>query len=484
MTATYGKITDAIINKLRGIVGDNWVSADPEDLYIYARDMTEAKPGDPEAIVMPKSTEEVRGVLEIANEEKIPVTPYIAGANIGGLTIPLYGGIMLDLKRMNKVLKVDEVAKYAIVEPGVTFGHIKTYLADNNPDFIYSYAFSPPYTSIVSNALLEGLTEYSVRWGAMGDWIVGLEVVLPTGEIVKIGSCTTSDNWNMKYPLPDLTSLFIGWQGMTGVVTKCSVKIVPKPTIRNTLTLSFRSLAAADKTLRTLVNNDLIHGESSFSTPTIKMMSGMRHPLPPMTKDEPLLTSIIVLFSESKQEDKLKQKRVKEIAEEIAEEKEKKTDIVLMGRGDLLSLPRTLPSFMEFRGEIGGYKGAGMSWLGTYCPPNTWMDAYDKGWKIMEKHGFAPLVFSKMMDAGHFLVVRYLVPFNKAVPGETEKVRAMLEELLEQATLPSGAIPYKCPAWAAKKVIEKMDPHWVSVARRVRKALDPNEIMNPGRWNL
>ncbi|MFX0132243.1 MAG: FAD-binding oxidoreductase [Candidatus Hodarchaeota archaeon] len=484
MTEKYGKLNESIINKLIGVVGDQWVSTDPEDLYIYARDMTEAKPGNPEAIVMPNSTEEVRGVLEIANDEKIPVVPYIAAANIGGLTIPVYGGIMLDLKRMNKILKVDEVAKYAIVEPGVTFGHMKAYLATNNPDFIYSYAYSPPYTSIVANALLEGLTEFSVRWGAMGDWIIGMEVVLPTGEIVKIGSNAVSDHWNMKYPLPDLTSLFIGWQGMTGVVTKCSVKIVPNPTIRNTITVSYRSLPAADKTLRRLVNRDLIHGESTFSTPTIKMMTGMKHPLPPMKENEALLTSIIILFSDSKEEDKLKQKRIKQITEEVAAEDGTKIDFVPMGRGDIMKLPQSLPAFMEFRGLIGEHKGAGMSWLGTYCPPNTWMDAYDKGWKIMEKHGFAPLVFNKMMDAGHFMVVRYLVPYNRAVPGEPEKVRAMLEEILENATLPSGAIPYKCPAWAAKKVLEVMDPNWIKVARRVRKALDPNEIMNPGRWNL
>ena len=101
----YGKITENIINKLIGVVGDSWVSADPEDLYIYARDMTEAKPGNPEAIVMPKNTEEVRGVLEIANEEKIPVVPYIAAANIGGLTISQHGGIMLDVKRMREIIK-------------------------------------------------------------------------------------------------------------------------------------------------------------------------------------------------------------------------------------------------------------------------------------------------------------------------------------------------------------------------------------------
>lgn len=484
MTATYGKLTPSIVNKLIGIVGENWVSTDPEDLYIYAEDMTEAKPGSPEAIVMPESTEDVRGILEIANEEKIPVVPYIAGASVGGLTIPLHGGIMLDLKRMRAIVKVDEISKYAVIEPGVTFGHLKTYLAENNPDFIYSYAFAPPFTSVVSNALLEGLTEFSVRWGAMGDWILGLEVVLPTGEIVKIGSCATSDHWNMKYPLPDMTGLFIGWQGMTGVVTKMAVKLVPKPKIRNTISVLYNNLNSVDKVLRRLVNKDLIHGEFTFSFPCIKMLQGQTHPLPPLKESEPLVFSGLLTFSDSKEENAMKEKNIKKIAKQVSEEEGKRIGVIPMGKGDMLELPRSMPTFLEFRGQIGEYKGAGMSWLGTYCPLNTWMDAYDKGWKVMEKHGFEPLIFNKMMDSGHFMVVRYLIPFNKGAPGEPEKVRKMLEEILETCTLPSGAIPYKCPEWAAKKVIEIIDPNWLELARRVRRALDPNEIMNPGRWHL
>ncbi|MHA1377368.1 MAG: FAD-binding oxidoreductase [Candidatus Helarchaeota archaeon] len=480
----YGKVTDKVVNKLIGIVGENWVSTDPEDLYIYARDMTEAKPGDPEAIVMPNSPEEIQSILEIANDEKIPIIPYIAAANIGGLTIPQHGGIMVDLKRMRSILKVDEISKYALIEPGVTFGHIKAYLEKNNPDFIYSYAFSPPYTSVVANALLEGLTEFSLRWGAMGDWIVGLEVVMPTGEIVKIGSCATSDNWNMKYPLPDMSSLFIGWQGMTGIVTKMAVKLVPKPNIRNNISLMFNDLPTMDKTLRTIVNKDLAHGEFSFTYETIKMLMGAKHPQPPLKDTEPRYMSALILFSETKKENKLKQKTIKAIADQIAEENNSRVGVVPMGKGDLIELPQALPSFMEYRGQIGEHRGAGMSWVGTYCPLNTWTEAYQKGYEIMEKHDFTPLIFSKMMDSGHFIVVRYLVPFNKAVPGEPEKVRAMLEELVDKATLPSGAIPYKAPIWAAKKVFDVIDPNWIKLARKVKKALDPNGIMNPGRWNL
>jgi hypothetical protein len=132
---------------------------------------------------------------------------------------------------------------------------------------------------------------------------------------------------------------------------------------------------------------------------------------------------------------------------------------------EFLDLPSNLPPFFEFRS--GNKKGVGMSWLGTYMNANNWRKSYEAGKKIMENYG----------------LVRFLIPFNKAEKGESETVRKMLGELVD-ATLPLGAIPYKCPAWAAKKVFKVMDPNWIALAKKIRKALDPNGIMNPDRWAL
>ena len=113
--------------------------------------------------------------------------------------------------------------------------------------------------------------------------------------------------------------------------------------------------------------------------------------------------------------------------------------------------------------------------------PNNWRKSYEAGAEIMQNYGFEPLIFVKMMDSAHFMVVRFLIPFNKALPGEADTVRKMLEELVD-VTLPLGAIPYKCPAWAAKKVENVLDPNWLALAKRIRNTLDPNGIMNPDRW--
>ncbi|MHA1129720.1 MAG: FAD-binding oxidoreductase, partial [Candidatus Helarchaeota archaeon] len=352
--------------------------------------------------------------------------------------------------------------------------------------FIYSYAFAPPFTSITANALLEGLTEYSFRWGCMGDWITGLEVVLPTGELVKVGSCATSDHWNMRYPLPDLIGMFVGWQGMTGIVTKCALKVVPKPPLKKMYGAVSFGLNAAEAMYKRVENTDIIHGDFSFSWPTVMMMMGKKHPLLEIPADRPKMMTGLLVFANDKKDLRNKERLLAQIASDVTA---KTGEMVQIVPGDtavpkdvakMLDLPSNLPPFFEFRsGEDN--KGVGMSWLGTYCPPDNWKEYYNEGAKIMEDHGFDPLIFVKNMDSGHFYVVRFLIPFNKATKGEPEEVRKMLEELVDLG-LPKGAIPYKCPAWAAKKVLKIIDPGWLSLARKIRKSIDPNGIMNPDRW--
>jgi glycolate oxidase len=95
-----------VVGELEKIVGSDYVSTNQADLYVYSYDLTPAETRWPDVVVLPKSLEEVRTVIKLADNEKIPVIPYVAGGNVGGLTIPLEGGIMLDLKRMNRIIEV------------------------------------------------------------------------------------------------------------------------------------------------------------------------------------------------------------------------------------------------------------------------------------------------------------------------------------------------------------------------------------------
>ncbi|NHI93488.1 MAG: FAD-binding oxidoreductase [Candidatus Lokiarchaeota archaeon] len=490
----YGEVNDEIIKDLQNTVGKEFVSTDKEDLLIYGADMTEEEPRLPDAIAMPNTPEEIQKILLIANKSKIPVVPYITAANIGGLTIPMRGGIVIDLKRMDRIIKADENSKYIVVEPNVSFGKLKVYLDKNHPDFMYSYAFSPPHTSVMANALLEGLTEYSYRYGSMGDFIVGLEAVLPTGEITKIGSCamTKTDHWNMKYPLPEMSGLFVGWQGMTGIATKIAVKMLPKPPIIEKNFVLYFNEEDMFNFLTALTKTDLIQGDFNFSFQTVMMMGGEKHPVRELNQNDPVAISGIYTFAYNKKDKATRVKILQELANKHSTNPKKPIQFMpinLLGKySNILELPLSAvynANFMEYRSGIkqdDQQLGAGMSWIGTFAPISSFRKGYRGGYEIMEKHGFTPLIFTKMMDSGHFMVIRYLIPFQK--PKDNKAVRKLNEEIVDFILDEVGAIPYKCPSWAAEKVLKRIDPNWIKMAKKIKGALDPNWILNPGRWSL
>src|SRR4030042_552020 len=201
-------VKSGLIEQLVKIVGSRFVSTNPTDLYISSYDLTPAEPHTPDVVILPQSVEEVRAVLKLANQEKIPVIPYVAGGNVGGLTIPLNGGITLDLKRMNKIIAVSETDMYAVVEPGVTFGQMKAFLNKNHPTLKYTYAFSPPSTGVIANAIVQGLDNLSFRYAAASHWVTGLEVALATGELGRIGSCAARKTRAAFLALPGISGPF------------------------------------------------------------------------------------------------------------------------------------------------------------------------------------------------------------------------------------------------------------------------------------
>ena len=123
----------------------------------HLQDVTENPPGHAEFVVRPKTADEVRAVVLVAKERDLAITPVVAGYNVAGLAIPREGGVVLDLTRMDGILELDREAMYVVVEPGVTFGQLKAFLDAEAPELVYTYPFAPPFTSVMANALLDGL---------------------------------------------------------------------------------------------------------------------------------------------------------------------------------------------------------------------------------------------------------------------------------------------------------------------------------------
>ncbi len=172
-----------ILKALIEIVGERGVSNTPEELWFYSRDAGVLTHHLPDYVVAPKTTEDVQKIVQLANREKIPIVPMGNGMSLAGLVIPLKGGIVLDMKRMDKILEVNQMARYAVVEGGTSQGVLKAYLQDHYPQLRHSIPDAPPTTTIAANMALHGQGRLTQQYGFNTDMVTGLEVVLPTGEI-------------------------------------------------------------------------------------------------------------------------------------------------------------------------------------------------------------------------------------------------------------------------------------------------------------
>jgi glycolate oxidase len=409
--------------------------------------------------------------------------PFVTGQSVGGLTIPqVDGAVIVDLKRMNQILDVDDEAMYMVIEPGVTFGHVKRYLDDNHPTLRYTYPLAPPYTSVLANALVQGLCDLSTTHGAMTDFINGLEVILPTGEVVQIGSCIMGeDNWFGRYPLPDLVGLFSGWQGMTGIVTKIALKLWPRKNYYGHAALFTFGEHVTTDLIKQIARSGVTEDIDCQSLSIVKMLMGVEFPVKPH-EGEPDYGTVIVYSANTKNELKDKYQQLNAIVNK-SKELEPRNNLVKWSTVVKL-MGEQAKAWIDFPSDAFKVltEHDGLTWVGTYIHPKHWGDALAGGRKIVEKYNFELMAFLKPMNQMHFAEFKFIIRFPKD-DATVKKVKKCNEELLDFA-LSLKALPYKTPVWSAKKVQQLADPEFFKLARKIKKLLDPNDIMNPGRLDL
>ena len=484
------KVKGKVLAELEKIVGAENVTTSQPDLYNYSRDMSENEPNWPDFAVMPDSVEEVQGILRLANREKIPVIPYTAGENVGGLTLPLKGGIIMDLRRMNRLIEFNEEDRYIVVEPGFSFGDLRRVLDKKYPHLWYSFSGSPAQTSLTSNALLLGFGRLTNIVGTNADNINGLEVVLPTGEVVRIGSCSVTPSWCNRPPLPDLAGLFLGWQGATGVVTKISLQLWPRHPfkeiravlisgIRPACTLAHRlSQTRVCEIIECWSHEDVpMSADIGKSKRDNKIQQGaisMREERTTATYDRPpgpdMLAVVSTLAADT--EDEMKAKLA--LLDAIIKQELKDTEFSELPEDQVGLTEDDLP-------VVGSSPLGGLTWVGTMGPTSRWADALEKMYPIYDKYRLRRAAILAPFRGGHFGMLRVVEQFYKGDPDEVARVGKCMREMMLVA-MDHGFVPYKAPQWAVEEMMKRGDPNWIELLTRVKKMLDPNNIMNPGRY--
>ncbi|MBA3029018.1 MAG: FAD-binding oxidoreductase [Desulfobacteraceae bacterium] len=224
MDATYGKVTEDIALALKDIVGEkNFLFRDEEKLKPFGMDTLSLLTGElhiPDVVVKPGETSEVSKIMKLAGKYKIPVTPRGAGTGLAGSAIPVYGGIVLSLERMNRILEINPVDRVAEVEPGVITNELCKKVLEQG--LMYAgYPMSTESSFIGGNVATNAGGGKVIKYGNTRKHILGLEVVLPNGEILELGGRFRKSTWGY-----DLMQLMIGSEGTLGIVTRVTVNLI------------------------------------------------------------------------------------------------------------------------------------------------------------------------------------------------------------------------------------------------------------------
>jgi len=244
-------ITEKTFKKLESIVGKQYFSRKKEDLLCYAYDAT-ARSFLPSAVLFPRDAREISAILRLANSDRFSVTPRGAGSGMTGGSLPVEGGIVLAMSRLNRILEIDKDNLIAHAEPGVVTGHFHRAVESEG-------LFYPPDPSSSDFSTLGGnLAECAggpraVKYGVTRDYVLGLEAVLPTSEIIHSGVKTTKGVVGY-----DLTRLLIGSEGTLGIITGITFKLLPLPEAVNAMTAIFDHMETAAETVSEIIRRGVI----------------------------------------------------------------------------------------------------------------------------------------------------------------------------------------------------------------------------------
>jgi len=277
----------SVLKKLREIVGTENVLDSPESRIAYSYDAAAMKPQMPAAIVLPSSAVQISRILLLANEERIPIVPRGSGTGLSGGALPVENSIVLLTAHWNRILEIDSENLTIAVEPGVITANL--HQAVEKLGFIY-----PPDPGSSSICTIGGNVAENagglrgLKYGVTKNYVLGMEVVLPTGEILSTGGKSVKDVAGY-----DLRSILVGSEGTLGVFTKILLKMIPKPETYRTMLASYASMDDAAKTVSAIIAAKITPAMLEFlDNTTIRCVEDYAHLGLPVDAEAMLLVEV------------------------------------------------------------------------------------------------------------------------------------------------------------------------------------------------
>lgn len=450
-----------IIQKLTKIVGEENILTSTEDLTCYSYDAVNQK-FCPEAVVFPGSAEEIAAILKLANQEQFAVIPRGAGSGFTGGSLAVLGGVVLVTSRLNRIIEIDTDNLTALVEPGVVCGEFQKEVEK------YGLYYPPDPASLAFSTLGGNVAECAggpsaLKYGVTRDYVTGLEIVLPTGEIITTGVQTMKGVVGY-----DLTRLVIGSEGTLAIITKIYLRLVPKPETSITQMVFFKNIDDSAHAVSSIIRNKIVPAKLEFmdrgSIECVNTYQNLGFP----EETEALL--LIELDGDS-------------VAVENAAEKVKK---ICLEQG-------------SFRVERAiNTKDASNLWevRRAISPSLLLLNLTKINEDVVVPRSKIPAFIHRMEDIKNnyqLMIISFghagdgnlhiNVMYDEKIPGEHEKAERAIHEIFQEVLKLGGTISGEHGIGITKApfLAMELDDAEIALMKKIKQIFDPNDILNPGK---
>ncbi|MDR2550502.1 MAG: FAD-binding protein [Desulfobulbus sp.] len=454
-------LAEHILQRLTEIVGPEHLATGTVDRITYSFDATQRQ-CLPDAVVHPGNTEEISRIVQLANEQRIPILPRGAGSGFTGGSLPICGGIVLVLTRMNRILEIDTDNLIAVVEPGVVTGRLQKEVERLG-------LFYPPDPASKDFSTLGGnIAECAggprcVKYGVTRDYVLGLTVVTPTGSVIRTGGRTMKNVVGY-----DLTRLFVGSEGTLGIVTQIILRLLPKPEARKTMLVAFATIDGAAQAVSAIIRGKIIPTTLEFmdgsAIDCVRRAAGLDLPLEcravlivEVDGDRALLADQARKVLDIIQPLGVLETRTAETAEE--------SEAIWKVRRSVSPSLRALNPH-KFNEDI--------------VVPRSQVPAMIRALEALSTEYGVPIVNFGHAGDGN-IHVNVMVDLHQ--PGMEDTVRRVLDDIFRITVELGGSVSGEHGIGTAKApyIAMELDTPTLDAMRAVKRALDPNNIMNPGK---
>ena len=450
-----------VILLLEDIVGSENVTSESTDMLCYSYDATQ-QTFLPDAVIFPENAQQVGLVMKMANVENIPVFPRGAGSGFSGGSLPTKGGIVLVTSRMDRIIEIDEDNLVATVEPGVVTEQFQQAVEKVG-------LFYPPdpaslkFSTLGGNAAECAGGPRCVKYGVTKDYILGLEVVTPQGDVIRTGGATMKGVVGY-----DLTKLMVGCEGTLGIITQLIIKLLPLPEAKKTMLIMFDSIDGAAQAVSAIIRGKIIPTTLEFMDAATLDCLRQSTDL-----DLPVEAQAVLIVEVDGDKDMIEKQatRILEIVQplgvvntRIATSAAESEEIWKVRRSVSASLRNVNPD--KFNEDI--------------CVPRSRVpEMIRKVNAISEKYEIPIVNFGHAGDGN----IHVNIMIDSKVAGQSKKAERAIEEVFAGALELGGTMSGEHGVGNTKApyIPMELDPAAVAYMKTIKQALDPKNVLNPGK---